>query len=72
MLIAILIIDETDNCEFFLYKYKISNEDKKRIMFIKIYMINLEKDFFSKNNLQKIFIFDGKILLARCNNFSII
>ena len=35
LLLSILIVDETDNCNFFLYKYQISNEDKKKILFIK-------------------------------------
>jgi len=72
-LIAILIIDDTDNCEYFLYKFKISNEDKKRIMFIKnFYSKPLEKNFFSEKNLWKILYNDGKKSLMDLINFSII
>jgi len=31
---AILLIDNSDNCEFFLYKFKFSNRDKNRILFL--------------------------------------
>ena len=34
-LLSLLIVDETDNSEFFLYKFNMSNEDKSRINFIK-------------------------------------
>ena len=73
LLIAILIIDDTDNCEYFLYKFKISNEDKKRIMFIKnFYSKPLEKNFFSEKNLWKVLYNDGKKSLMDLINFSII
>ena len=73
LLIAILIIDDTDNCEYFLYKFKISNEDKKRIMFIKnFYSKSLEKNFFSEKNLWKVLYNDGKKSLMDLINFSIL
>ena len=72
-LIAILIIDDTDNCEYFLYKFKISNEDKKRIMFIKnFYSKSLEKNFFSEKNLWKVLYNDGKKSLMDLINFTIL
>ena len=73
LLIAILIIDDTDNCEYFLYKFKISNEDKKRIMFIKnFYSKPLEKFFFSEKNLWKVLYNDGKKSLMDLINFTIL
>ena len=73
LLIAILIIDDTDNCEYFLYKFKISNEDKKRIMFIKnFYSKSLEKNFFSEKNLWKVLYNDGKKSLMDLINFTIL
>ena len=73
LLIAILIIDDTDNCEYFLYKFKISNEDKKRIMFIKNFHSKpLEKNFFSEKNLWKVLYNDGKKSLMDLINFSIL
>ena len=73
LLIAILIIDDTDNCEYFLYKFKISNEDKKRIMFIKnFYSKPLEKFSLSEKNLWKVLYNDGKKSLMDLINFSIL
>jgi tRNA nucleotidyltransferase/poly(A) polymerase len=60
-LISYLIIDETDNASYFLFKYNLSNEDKKRIKFlIENYKLFSEKDYFDKKNLQRIFYFNNK------------
>ncbi len=60
-LISYLIIDETDNANYFLFKYNLSNEDKKRIKFlIENYKLFSEKDYFDKKNLQRIFYFYNK------------
>ena len=70
--LSLLIIDETDNSEFFLYKYNLSNEAKKRINFLKdIYDKSNDKDTFSKNNLQKIFYFQGKSYLLDVIDFQL-
>jgi len=71
-LLSLLIIDETDNSEFFLYKYNLSNEAKKRINFLKdIYDKSNDKNTFSKNNLQKIFYFQGKSYLFDVIDFQL-
>ena len=55
LLLSILIVDETDNCNFFLYKYQLSNEDKKRILFIKNSFKNYSKQYlYCKKNLLKL------------------
>ena len=60
-LISYLIIDETDNANYFLFKYNLSNEDKKRINFlIENHELFSEKDYFNKKNLQRIFYFYNK------------
>ena len=60
-LISYLIIDETDNANYFLFKYNLSNEDKKRINFlIENYELFSQKDYFNKKNLQRIFYFNNK------------
>ena len=70
--LSLLIIDETDNSEFFLYKYNMSNEAKKRINFLKnIYDKSNDKNTFSKNNLQKIFYFQGKSYLFDAIDFQL-
>jgi len=71
-LLSLLIIDETDNSEFFLYKYNMSNEAKTRINFLKeIYEKSNDKNTFSKNNLQKIFYFQGKSYLFDAIDFQL-
>ena len=54
-IIALLIIDDTDNTDFFLFKFNLSNLEKKRILFLKNHFIRLnDKSFFSEYNLLKI------------------
>mgnify|MGYP001485896859 FL=1 len=51
-LISLMILDSSDNSEYFIYKYNISNEDKKRIRFLSnIFFKNLDKDTFKESNL---------------------
>ncbi len=72
-LLSLLIIDETDNSDFFLYKFNMSNEAKLRINSIKNLYNNFdEKDFFSKKNLQKIFYYHGKPYLLDAINFKLL
>ena len=60
-LVALLIVDETDNAEYFLYKYNVSKETKKRISFLKDFFTkNIDQNTFSKNNLEKFFYYNGK------------
>ena len=71
-LLSLLIIDETDNSEFFLYKFKISNEAKSRINFIKeIYTKSDDKNTFTKKNLEKIFYYQGKNYLLDAIDFNL-
>ena len=71
-LISLMIIDGSDNSEYFIYKYNISNEDKKRIKFLSnVFSINLDKDTFKDKNLWKIFYLNGKSYLNDLINFKI-
>ena len=72
-LVSLMIIDETDNCEYFLYKFNISNEDKKRIRFLaKYFSKTLDKNLFTEKNLWKIFYYNGKDYLNDFIDFHII
>ena len=69
-ILSLLIIDETDNSEFFLYKFNMSNEAKLRINFLKeIHKNSNDKNTFSKKNLQKIFYYQGKSCLLDVLDF---
>ena len=71
-LLSLIIIDETDNADFFLYKYNMSNEAKAKIKFLKeIYDKSDKKEAFSKKNLQKIFYFQGKSYLLDAIDFQL-
>jgi len=71
-LLSLLIIDETDNAEFFLYKFNMSNEAKSKIKFLKeMYDKSDDKNTFSKKNLQKIFYFRGKSYLLDLIDFQL-
>ena len=71
-LISLMIIDETDNAEYFLYKFNISNEEKKRIKFLKdIFSKTPDKKIFEEKNLWKILYFNNNSLLNDLINFQI-
>ena len=71
-LLSLMIIDNSDNCEYFLYKFNLSNNQKKRIRFLKeFYSISLTKNFYNEKNLFRIFYIHGKKPLIDLLNFSI-
>ena len=71
-LISLMIIDNTDNSEYFIYKYNISNEDKKRIRFLSnIYSKNLDRNTFKEKNFWKIIYYNGKDYLIDLIDFQI-
>ena len=56
-----MIIDDSDNADYFLFKFNISNADKKRILFLnKFYDRQIDKNFFSEKNLWKVLYYNGK------------
>ena len=60
-LISLMIIDDTDNVDYFLFKFNISNANKKRILFLKeFYDEKINKNSFSEKNLWKVFYYNGK------------
>ena len=72
-LISLMIVDGTDNAEYFIYKYNISNNDKKRIRFLSnLFYKNLKKDTFTEKNLWKIFYLEGKDHLNDLFNFKLL
>jgi poly(A) polymerase len=56
-----MIIDNTDNTDYFLFKFNVSNADKKRILFLKkFYDEQIVKNSFSEKNLWKVLYYNGK------------
>ena len=71
-LISIMIIDETDNTDYFLYKYNLSNEEKKRVKFLHKYFSKpIDSNFFNKDNLWKVYYLNNKNYLEDLINFKI-
>ena len=70
--LSILIIDETDNTDYFLYKYKLSNNDKKRIKFLyQNYPKLSDSNFFSEKNFHKLVYYNDKSLVIDLIDFKI-
>ena len=71
-LIALLVIDGTDNADYFLYKFKISNKDKKRLKLIDLfYREKVTLNNFTEKNLNKFFYFNGRQAVIDIINFKI-
>ena len=60
-LLSVLIIDDLDNCNYFIYKFNISKKDQKRLKVINdFYKEKITVKSFSETNLNKIFYYYGK------------
>ena len=71
--LSLLIIDGSDNADYFLYKYNISKKDQKRIKIIDNFFkekINLKT--FTTNNINKLFYYNGKEAVIDILTFKII
>jgi tRNA nucleotidyltransferase/poly(A) polymerase len=55
-LLSLMIIDETDNVNYFIYKFNISKKDQKRLLFLNDF--HLKK--ITTKNLNKILYFNGR------------
>ena len=68
-----MIIDETDNLEYFLYKYNISKKDQKRAYAINnFYNEKNGSKTLNEANLNKVLYYDGKQAVLDILNFKII
>ena len=71
-LLSILIIDKSDNADYFIYKFNISKKDQKRLKTIHdFYKDKISSKSFSENNLNKIFYYKGKQALIDILSFKI-
>ena len=60
-LISLMIVDGTDNVDYFIYKFNLSKKDQKRILFLNTFFSKkIDGKTFSKKNLQKILYFNEK------------
>ena len=63
-LLSVLIIDESDNSDYFLYKYNLSKKESNRISFLKKNFNNIkENNFFKYKNFSKLhYLHDIKLI----------
>ena len=60
-LLSLVIIDGSDNADYFIYKFNISKKDQRRLKTInKFYNEKITVFTFSEKNLNKFFYFHGK------------
>ena len=72
-LISLMIVDGTDNVDYFLYKFNISKKNQKRIKIIdEFFKENKNKNTFSEKNMNKVFYFNGRQAVIDILRFRII
>ena len=70
--LSLLVLDNTDNSDYFFYKFNISKKNQKRIKLIKDFYFSKKPPIkFNSQNLWKIFYFNGKEGLVDILNYKI-
>jgi poly(A) polymerase len=71
-LLSLMIVDESDNTDYFIYKFNISKKDQKRLRLIDLfYKTNVNIKNFTEKNFNKIFYFNGKQAVIDIINFKL-
>ena len=71
-LLSLIILDGSDNVEYFIYKFNISKKDQKRLLFLNgFFSTKINSKNFSYTNLNKILYFEGKEALLDLLNFQV-
>ncbi len=59
--ISLLLFDDSDNVNYFLFKFNISKVNRNRILFLNnFYQEKINKNTFTEKNLWKVFYYNGK------------
>ena len=68
-----MIIDGTDNTDYFLYKFKLSKKNQKRIKVIdNFYREKVNSKTFTESNLNRIFYYNGIEAVTDILNYKVI
>ena len=71
-LLSLLIVDGSDNTDYFLYKFNISKKDQKRLKSINFfYKENVSIKNFNEKNFNKIFYYNGKQTVIDIINYKL-
>ena len=72
-LLSLMVVDETDNTDFFIYRFNISKKDQKRIKIIDNFYKNENRSSsFSEKNMNRIFYFKGKQAVSDILNYKML
>ena len=72
-LLSLMIIDNSDNVDYFLYKFNVSKKNQKRIKIIdNFYKEKISSKTFAENNLNKVFYYHGKQALLDILDYKIV
>ena len=71
-LLSLMIVDGSDNVDYFIYKFNISKKDQKRLKVIDFfYKENTSIKNFTENNFNEIFYFNGRQAVIDIINFKL-
>ena len=71
-MLSLLVVDETDNSDYFFYKFNISKKDQKRILIIKNFFYKKDQNQkINTQNLWKVFYKYGKESLKDILNYKL-
>ncbi len=71
-LLSLMIVDGTDNTDYFIYKFNVSKKDQKRLKSIdSFYKENVNIKNFTEKNFNKIFYYNGKQTVLDIINFKL-
>ena len=71
-LLSLMIVDGTDNADYFIYKFNLSKKDQKRLKSIDFfYKENVNVKYFNEKNFNKIFYYNGKQTVLDIINFKL-
>ena len=71
-LLSLMIVDGTDNVDYFIYKFNISKKNQKRLIFLNNFnTLKLTSKNFSETSLNKVFYFNGREALIDIIYFKI-
>jgi poly(A) polymerase len=72
-MLSLMIIDDSDNTDYFFYKFNISKKDQKRIKIINnFYQEKISSKTFLENRMNSIFYYDGKQAVCDILNYYLI
>ena len=71
-LLSLMIVDGTDNTDYFIYKFNLSKKDQKRLKSIdSFYKENVSIKNFNEKNFNKIFYYNGKQTVIDIINYKL-